>query len=191
MAKDGTNRGGSRPGAGRKPKAVAEKYANGNPGGRKLTTLDFGCDTSDLQGAEMPRSRSISKQKDGSVTCAEEIYKETWEWLHERRCDQYVPTQQIEQYAMSVARWIQCEAAVSEFGFLAKKPTGTVISSRYVTMGREYMKQANTAWYGSTTTACFNLHYFAQFRQNCDRKTENTREKRCRISVQIEARYGI
>ena len=48
---------------------------------------------------------------------------------------------------MSVARWIQCEEAVSEFGFLAKKPTGTVMSSPYVTMGREYMKQANAAWY--------------------------------------------
>ena len=48
---------------------------------------------------------------------------------------------------MSVARWIQCEEAVSEFGFLAKKPSGTVISSPYVTMGREYMKQANAAWF--------------------------------------------
>jgi hypothetical protein len=48
---------------------------------------------------------------------------------------------------MSVARWIQCEEAVSEFGFLAKKPTGTVFSSPYVTMAREYMKQANLAWY--------------------------------------------
>ena len=48
---------------------------------------------------------------------------------------------------MSVARWIQCEEAVSEFGFLAKKPTGTVFSSPYVTMAREYMKQANLSWY--------------------------------------------
>lgn len=61
--------------------------------------------------------------------------------------NQLVTTQQIEQYAMSVARWIQCEEAVSEFGFLAKKPTGTVFSSPYVTMGQEYMKQANAAWY--------------------------------------------
>ena len=30
------------PGAGRKPKAVAEKIATGNPGGRKLTVMDFG-----------------------------------------------------------------------------------------------------------------------------------------------------
>ena len=122
MSKDGTNRGGSRPGAGRKPKALTEKLANGNPGGRKLTTVDFGSDAADLQGAEMPPVKDYlkAKQKDGSVTCAEDIFKETWEWLHERKCDQLIPTQQIEQYAMSVARWIQCEEAVSEYHELRK-----------------------------------------------------------------------
>lgn len=48
MSKDGTTRGGQRPGAGRKPKAVTEKYANGNPGGRKLTVMDFGDTTEAL-----------------------------------------------------------------------------------------------------------------------------------------------
>ena len=149
MSKDGTNRGGARPGAGRKPKAISEKIASGNPGGRKLTVVDFGDEAVNLKGNEMPPVKDYLKarQKDGSVTCAEEIYKSTWQWLHERKCDQLVTPQQIEQYAMSVARWIQCEEAVNEFGFLAKKPTGTVISSPYVTMGREYMKQANAAWF--------------------------------------------
>ena len=149
MSKDGTNRGGARPGAVRKPKGIAEKIANGNPGGRKLTVLDFGDGISNLEGCDMPPVKEYlkAKQKDGRTTCAEDIFKETWEWLHERNCDKLVPTQQIEAYAMSVARWIQCEEAVSEFGFLAKKPTGTVTSSPYVTMSREYMKQANTAWY--------------------------------------------
>ena len=54
MSKDGTTRGGQRHGAGRKPKAVTEKYANGNPGGRKLTVMDFGDTTEALQGVEMP-----------------------------------------------------------------------------------------------------------------------------------------
>ena len=149
MSKDGTNRGGARPGAGRKPKAISEKIASGNPGGRKLTVVDFGDEAVNLNGSEMPPVKDYLKarQKDGRTICAEEIYKETWEWLRERKCDQLVPVQQIEQYAMSVARWIQCEEAVSEFGFLAKKPTGTVFSSPYVTMAREYMKQANLAWY--------------------------------------------
>ena len=149
MSKDGTNRGGARPGAGRKPKAISEKIASGNPGGRPLTVVDFGSEVAHLAGSEMPPVKDYlkAKQKDGSVTCAEAIYTETWQWLQERKCDQLVTTQQIEQYAMSVARWIQCEEAVSEFGFLAKKPSGTVISSPYVTMGREYMKQANAAWF--------------------------------------------
>ena len=49
---------------------------------------------------------------------------------------------------MSVARWIQCEIAISEYGFLAKHPTtGAAIASPYVSMSREYMKQVNQCWY--------------------------------------------
>lgn len=29
----------------------------------------------------------------------------------------------MRNYAMSVSRWIQCEHAISEYGFLAKHPT--------------------------------------------------------------------
>lgn len=54
MAKDGTSRGGARPGAGRKPKAITEKVADGNPGGRKLTVVDFGENAAELTGEEMP-----------------------------------------------------------------------------------------------------------------------------------------
>lgn len=56
--------------------------------------------------------------------------------------------QLLQQYAMAVGRWIQCEMAVSEYGFLAKHPTtGAAISSPYVTMSREYMKQINQIWF--------------------------------------------
>ena len=59
-----------------------------------------------------------------------------------------VNNQLIEQYAMSVSRWIQCEEAISEFGFLAKHPTtGNAIASPYVSMSTQYMKQANQIWY--------------------------------------------
>ena len=56
--------------------------------------------------------------------------------------------QLIEQYAMSVSRWIQCEEAISEYGFLAKHPTtGNAIASPYVSMSRDYMKQVNSTWF--------------------------------------------
>ena len=41
MAKDGTARGGQRPGSGRKSKALTEKLATGNPGGRKLKVMEI------------------------------------------------------------------------------------------------------------------------------------------------------
>ena len=49
MAKDGTSRGGARPGAGRKKKALSEKIAAGNPGHRPLKMLDpVALDTVDM-----------------------------------------------------------------------------------------------------------------------------------------------
>jgi len=49
---------------------------------------------------------------------------------------------------MSVARWIQCQHAISEYGFLAKHPTtGNAMQSPYVAMAQNYMKEVNTLWY--------------------------------------------
>ena len=144
MAKDGTNRGGARIGSGQKKKALADKILDGNPGNRKLTIMDV-TDMTELTGESMPKPRGYltAKQKDGSTTLAAEIFNNTWQWLKERGCAQLVTTQLIEQYAQSVARWIQCEQAISEFGFLAKHPTtGNAIPSPYVSMSQNFMKQA-------------------------------------------------
>ena len=54
----------------------------------------------------------------------------------------------MEQYALSVARWIQCEECISEFGLLAQHPTtGNAIASPYVSMAQNYMKQTNQTWF--------------------------------------------
>ena len=128
MAKDGTNRGGARIGAGAKKKPLADKIAEGNPGKRALTVISFDDRAAELEGQAMPKpSKMLSAvQKDGKALVAEDIYKETWEWLAERGCASLVSPQLLERYAMSVARWIQCEEAVTEFGFLAKHPTTAV-----------------------------------------------------------------
>ncbi len=80
--------------------------------------------------------------------CAEEIFVETWNWLKRLGCTELVSTQLINQYAMSVARQIQCENAISEYGFLAKHPTtGNAIASPYVSMLQQFTKQANQSWF--------------------------------------------
>lgn len=137
--------GGKRPGAGRKKKAVTEKAASGNPGGRKLTVLDI----PDVEGTAMPKPKDIlsAKQRDGTELRAKAIYEETWQWLDNIGCSSYVSPQTIERYAMCVARWIQCEEMTNELGFLSKHPTtGKPITSPFINIGINYMNQAARQW---------------------------------------------
>ena len=64
-------RGGKRPGAGRKSKGIAEKAANGNPGGRKLTVLDI----PEIEGVEMPKPHDLlsAGRRNGSVLQRQEF----------------------------------------------------------------------------------------------------------------------
>ena len=141
MAKDGTNRGGARVGSGRKPKALADKISKGS----SAMVMELP-EPPAFEGADVPPIKEYLKarQKNGKDLCAAEVYEETWKWLKERGCDRLVNSQLVEQYAMSVSRWIQCEECISEYGFLAKHPTtGNAIASPYVSMSQTYMKQVN------------------------------------------------
>ena len=104
----------------------------------------------EIEGVDMPPIKDFlkAKQKNGKDMCAEEVYKSTYLWLKKRHCEKLVSTQLLEQYAMSVSRWVQCEEAISEFGFLAKHPTtGNAMQSPYVAMSQNYMKQVNQVWF--------------------------------------------
>lgn len=140
---------GPSPGTGGRPKkALADKIAEGNPGKRKLTVIGFE-NTADLEGQPMPKPSAMlsATQKDGKALIAADVYEATWNWLAERNCATLVSPQLLERYAMSVARWIQCEEAVTEYGFLAKHPTtGNAMQSPYVAMSQNYMAQTNRLW---------------------------------------------
>ena len=140
MAKDGTQRGGARPGAGRKPKALKEKLLEGRINSPE-THLRFPGDfPSQLSGEDMPPVDDYMRahQKNGIELRAEEVFRETTEWINSRGCRDLVNPQLV----------IQCEEAISEFGFLAKHPTtGAAIASPYVTMENQYMKAINQCWY--------------------------------------------
>ena len=145
MAKDGTNRGGARVGSGRKSKALVDKISDG-----RLNSAMILPEPTEINGVDVPPLKEYlrANQKSGKDLCAEEVYKDTWLWLKARGCEMLVNNQLIEQYAMSVSRWIQCEECISEYGFLAKHPTtSAAIASPYVAMSREYMKQVNQCWY--------------------------------------------
>ena len=141
--------GGSRAGAGRKKKALSEKLLDGNPGKAPLTKLQFAVKEGELHGEDMPPVSEWMKQvtKNSQQNLAPQIYESTWQWLHERGCDQFVKKELIEQYALYMQRWIQCEEGINQYGLLAKHPTTQMpIASPYVSMGINYEKQANILW---------------------------------------------
>lgn len=138
-------RGGARQGAGRKKSAVKDKAASGNPGKRPLKVLNI----PELEGIEMPVPHDFlsADQIDGSTLQAKDIFEETWGWLKQVGCASKVQKQLIERYAMSVARWIQCEECTNKFGLLSQHPTtGKPIPSPYVNMGIQYMNLAQRLW---------------------------------------------
>lgn len=100
--------------------------------------------STEIKAVEMPPIKEYLKeiQRDGSELGAEEVLKETLEWLDSRGAKGVVSVQLVEQYAFSVARWIHLERLISKYGYIAKHPTtGAPIQSPYVVMAQSYMKQ--------------------------------------------------
>ena len=143
MAKDGTHRGGARPGAGRKKKPLAEKLQEG----KKALVLSIP-EPEEFGDIKMPdiKTYMTADQRMGEIH-ADEIYRETWEWLKARNCAHLVNPMLLEQYAMATARWIQLEGIQSEFGFVSRHPTtGLPSQSPFVAEAQSYLKLSNTLW---------------------------------------------
>ncbi len=138
-------RGGARAGAGRKKKSLSEKIETGVTSQKTVKILDI----PDVSGVEMPQPHDFlsTQQRDGESLQAKDIYEETWEWLKAIGCTALVSPQLLEKYAMCSARWIQCEEATSQLGFLSKHPTtGKPIPSPFVNIGINYMNQSCRLW---------------------------------------------
>lgn len=159
MARDGTYRGGRRPRAGERPAPLAEKIQKGKPAQvldlpdflpeTNLEADDFE-DAAELDGMEIPEPSGYlsARQKDGSALGADLLYTETFRWLKERGCERFVNPRLVEAYAQNFTRYIQCEEAISTYGFLGKHPTtGGAIASPFVAMSQSFQKQANLLWY--------------------------------------------
>lgn len=140
--------GGARVGSGRKRKSLTEKL-NYNAGRRQIKYIPNEA-MSDIQGEVIPPPSAWLNDETKNTqrqSVASAIYESTYLWIKERRCDHLVTKEQIEQYASSVARYIQCEEGLSTFGLLAKHPTTNApIASPYVGMSERFLKRANLLW---------------------------------------------
>ena len=140
MAKDGTNRGGARTGAGRKKKPLSEKLQEG----KTATALSLPeKDAFDADEIEDIKAFLSQEQRMGKLY-GKEIFEQMVAWLRERNCAHLISPHLLQQYSMAMARWIQIENVTSEYGLVSKHPTtGAMIGSPFVTMAQGYLKQAN------------------------------------------------
>lgn len=142
MSKEGSNRGGARPGAGRPRKSLTNKIADGNSG-RQITVLPT---VAELKGEDMPEIKEYltEEQKIGIDLEADVIFNCVYDWLKKWKCEKFVSPEIIEHYALADARHIQAEKLISRTGYLAKHPTtGAPIQSPYVAISHSYRKAAN------------------------------------------------
>ena len=140
MARDGTNRGGARIGAGRKRKSLEDKILEGQALKPEKNQMKFKVPT--------PKGYLSAMQKDGSQTFARRIYRETYEWLESCGCAELIPQQQAESFAQVAARHIQCEEEISKTGFLTRHPTtGEVIASPLIKTSLDYLKAAQQIFF--------------------------------------------
>ena len=98
-------------------------------------------------GAGRKKTAVKEKAENGNPLQAREIYEETWQWLKQVGCAAKVSPALLERYAMSSARWIQCEEMTNRMGFLSKHPTTQKpIPSPFINIGINYMNQAVRLW---------------------------------------------
>lgn len=143
MAKDGTNRGGVRVGAGKKRKSLEEKILEG-----KAISNDKIAEILPKTKSKTPKKYLSAEQKGGGKLYAKQIYRETLEWVVAHGCEEMVPKQLIENYAQVTARHIQCEEFLSRYGLIAKHPTTSEpIASPFFKMSSDCVKLSSQLWY--------------------------------------------
>ena len=143
MAKDGTNRGGARIGAGRKRKSLEERLLEGaemfeKPQQKQQLMFE----------KPAPKSYLSATQRDGAPTDARQVYDATYAWLAKCGCADSVAQQLVEDYAQTTARFIQAEQELSRAGLIIRHPaTGEALVSPLVRISLDYLKAAQQIWY--------------------------------------------
>lgn len=132
----GDGRGGARIGAGRKKQNITSAGIPGAFTGLTETPPAFT--------PPKPAAYMREKQKSEIKLDAARIHRETWAYLTAQKCAEYVPADLVDNYAMTAARWIQAERAISKYGLLGTHPTtGGPIPSPFVSIAAGYMRQLN------------------------------------------------
>jgi len=115
-------RGGARKGAGRKPKPLAEKIAEGNRGNRPLKKVEFAGDAGAISKTPPEYLRVMEKRQNPveGVPTPMDIYAEIVAYLEPSECLPLIPTALISDYVMAKYYLLYAQAEMSVIPLVAK-----------------------------------------------------------------------
>ena len=134
-------RGGTRPGAGRKKKPLAEKILDGNPSRRPLQVVEFYGVSA--EGVLTPPEflKIASKETADNYPTADEIYMRVAEWLQSTGVAHLISPMLIEDFAMNRRAYFETEYMNKKMGRIASGKR-----SPYVDMMIQYSGLMRVAW---------------------------------------------
>ena len=138
-------RGGARPGAGRKPKPLAEKLADGNPGGRALKKVEFAGDSNTDYMA--PDFLQLMDKEIVGIPTPTEIFNDTVEYLRPSGCLHLMPVLLLGDYVMAKYHLLIAQYQLVKTGIITQDNKSKEI---YITPFTEAMlklqKNALSTW---------------------------------------------
>ena len=154
MAKDGTQRGGSRVGAGRKGKSAVQRILDGEQ--QKTLHPEMLEDDPDVFIPDLPKwateEQHMTLELNGQTIEVpeletERVYRHVYSFLDRLEVIDAIGPHLIQFYAFEVARYIQAEQIISKAGFTVPHPTtGAPIASPFITYSMAYLKQSMILW---------------------------------------------
>ena len=139
-------RGGARPNAGRKPKPLSQKIAEGNPGKRPLKKVEF-ANTAYDPSTPPEYLRELEKQQ-GSINpiTPMDIYREVIEYLEPTGCLHQIPKMLIREHVMANYNAVQAHYELAGTGNVGKNSKGDMVVSGFADIMLKMQKRVEDTW---------------------------------------------
>jgi len=139
-------KGGARPNAGRKPKPLAQKLAEGNPGKRALKKVEFENTTYDP--SEPPAYLLGFEKRTGNPVgiTPTDIYKRVIAYLEPSECLHLIPEELIQNWVMANYHVKQAYHELSFSPNVVQNAKGDLVTAEFLDIAMKMQKRVEEAW---------------------------------------------
>ena len=139
-------RGGKRAGAGRKPKPLAEKIADGNPGHRPLKKLDWGGNSQLVPPEYLKLIEKPSARIPQGIPTPTSIFKRVVKQLEPSGCVELVGAELIAEYAVAKYFLLSAQYELSQTTTVGRNDDGVVVVTSYADAMLRMQKNVVMVW---------------------------------------------